>query len=84
MDHGPGARHTNARIVATALRAATRGLGPEPSATHYGFTPLKPTPMQLDGELLELKPGIPVAVDIAPKELGSSLRAPSHVEREDD
>jgi diacylglycerol kinase (ATP) len=59
------------RIVATALRAATGGLGPQPSATHYGFTPLKPTPLQLDGELLELKPGIPVAVDIAHKALAT-------------
>jgi diacylglycerol kinase (ATP) len=53
------------RVIAFAIKAATRGLGPQPTATHYGFTPLKPTPLQLDGELLELHPGTPVSVDIA-------------------
>jgi diacylglycerol kinase (ATP) len=59
------------RILAVAWRAATRGLGPQPTATHYGFTPVKPTPLQLDGEILELDPGTPVAVDIAPKALAT-------------
>lgn len=57
------------RVLSTAVKAATRGLGPQPTAAHYGFTPLKPTPLQLDGELLALEPGIAVCVDIAPQVL---------------
>ncbi len=53
------------RVLATALRAATRGLGPQPSTTHYAFTALAPMPLQLDGELVELDAGTPVSVDIA-------------------
>lgn len=59
------------RVLATAVRAATRGLGPQPSATHYGFTPLVPMPLQLDGELVELDADVPVAVDIAPLALAT-------------
>jgi diacylglycerol kinase family enzyme len=32
------------RILGVAIRAATRGLGPQPTAEHYAFTTLKPTP----------------------------------------
>jgi diacylglycerol kinase family enzyme len=53
------------RVLATALRAATRGLGPQPSTTHYAFTALAPMPLQLDGELVELDAGTLVTVDIA-------------------
>jgi diacylglycerol kinase family enzyme len=59
------------RVLATALRAATRGLGPQPSATHYAFTTLAPMPLQLDGELVELDADTPVAVDIAPRALAT-------------
>ncbi len=59
------------RVLATALRAATRGLGPQPSVTHYAFTTLAPMPLQLDGELVELDAGTPVAVDIAPGALAT-------------
>lgn len=58
-------------VLATVIRAATRGLGPQPSVTHYAFTPLVPMPLQLDGELVELDADIPVAVDIAPKALAT-------------
>lgn len=61
------------RVLATAVRAATRGLGPQPSATHYAFTPLAPMPLQLDGELVELAPDTPVSVDIAPRALATVL-----------
>jgi diacylglycerol kinase (ATP) len=54
------------RVLATAVRAATRGLGPQPSATHYAFTTLAPMPLQLDGELIELEADTAVTVDIAP------------------
>ena len=59
------------RILAVAIKAAVRGLGPQPTATHYGFVTLKPTPLQLDGELLTLDAGTPVQVDIAPKALAT-------------
>jgi diacylglycerol kinase (ATP) len=59
------------RVLATVVRAATRGLGPQPSATHYGFTPLVPMPLQLDGELVELDADTPIAVDIAPLALAT-------------
>ncbi len=57
------------RLLGVAFRAATRGLGPQPKATHYAFTTLKPTPLQMDGELVELEPQTPVRVDIAPQAL---------------
>jgi diacylglycerol kinase family enzyme len=59
------------RVLGTAVRALTRGLGPQPSATHYAFTTLAPMPLQLDGELLELDADTPVAVDIAPAALAT-------------
>ena len=59
------------RVLATAIRAATRGLGPQPSATHYGFTTLAPMPLQLDGELVDLDADTAVAVDIAPRALAT-------------
>jgi diacylglycerol kinase family enzyme len=59
------------RILAMAIRAATRGLGPQPTATHYSFVTLTPTPLQLDGELLTLDPGTPVHIAIAPAALAT-------------
>jgi diacylglycerol kinase (ATP) len=59
------------RIVAVAIKAATRGLGPQPTAEHYAFSPLKPMPLQLDGELMNLEPGTPVRIDIAPHALAT-------------
>ena len=59
------------RVLATAVRAATRGLGRQPGATHYSFTTLAPMPLQLDGELLELHADTRVAVDIAPRALAT-------------
>jgi diacylglycerol kinase family enzyme len=61
------------RVLATAIRAATRGLGPQPSATHFAFTTLAPMPLQLDGKLVELDADTPVAVDIAPRALATIL-----------
>ncbi len=42
----PGARswHRGWRVLGVARKAAIGGLGPQPTATHYGFTTLKPTP----------------------------------------
>lgn len=59
------------RVLATAVRAAVRGLGPQPTARHYAFTTVKPIPLQVDGELLALEPGTPVRVDIAPAALAT-------------
>lgn len=65
-------RHTAKwRVLAVALKAATRGLGPQPTASHYAFTTLKAAPLQLDGELLTLDAGTPVRVDIAPAALAT-------------
>jgi diacylglycerol kinase (ATP) len=59
------------RILGVALRAATRGLGPQPTAEHYAFTTLNPIPLQLDGELLTLDASTPVRIDIAPRALAT-------------
>ncbi len=59
------------RVLGVALQAATRGLGPQPTATHYGFTTLKPTPLQLDGEVLALDAHTQVNVDIAAQALAT-------------
>jgi diacylglycerol kinase (ATP) len=59
------------RILGVALRAATRGLGPQPTAQRYAFTTLKPIPLQLDGELLTLDAATPVRIDIAPRALAT-------------
>jgi len=59
------------RVLGTAFRAATRGLGPQPSTTHYAFTALVPMPLQLDGELVELDADTRVTVDIAPRALAT-------------
>ena len=53
------------RVLAVALKAATRGLGPQPSARHYRFTTVKPIPMQLDGEVIAVEAATSVSVDIA-------------------
>jgi diacylglycerol kinase (ATP) len=59
------------QVLWVAFKAVTRGLGPQPTAGHYAFTTLTPTPLQLDGEVLALDAGTPVRVDIAPKALAT-------------
>jgi diacylglycerol kinase (ATP) len=59
------------RVLVTAVKAATRGLGPQPNTTHYAFTTLAPMPLQLDGELMELDANTLVTVDIAPSALAT-------------
>lgn len=59
------------RVLATAVRAAVRGLGEQPSTRHYAFTTVKPMPLQVDGELVELEPNTSVRVDIAPAALAT-------------
>ena len=57
--------HSKLRVLLTALRSATVGLGPQPHATHHELTIRSPMPLQLDGELVELDVDTHVAVDIA-------------------
>jgi diacylglycerol kinase (ATP) len=45
------------QVLATALRAATRGLGPQPSTRRYEFRALRAMQMQIDGEIVELAAG---------------------------
>jgi diacylglycerol kinase family enzyme len=60
-------RHTAKwRVLAFALRAAVRGLGPQPTVRHYRFRTVDPMPVQIDGEVSELEPGVTVTVEIAP------------------
>ena len=54
------------RMLATAVRAAVRGLGPQPTAHRCTFTTTVPTPLQLDGEVVELGADRHVVVEIAP------------------
>jgi diacylglycerol kinase (ATP) len=59
------------RVLGVALKAATRGLGPQPTARHYRFTTLKPIPLQLDGELITAEAATSVSVDIAESALAT-------------
>ena len=61
------------RILGTALKASVRGLGPQPSATEYAFTTIGATPIQVDGEVMELHANTHVRIDIAPKALRTVL-----------
>lgn len=61
------------RILATALRAASRGLGPQPSVREYEFTTVKPMPLQIDGEVMDLPAGAGVRVEIAAQALRTLL-----------
>jgi diacylglycerol kinase family enzyme len=54
------------RVLATAVRAAVRGLGTQPSVREYAFRTVDPMPLQVDGEVLDLSAGARVRVDIAP------------------
>jgi diacylglycerol kinase (ATP) len=57
------------RVVLTALRAATRGLGPQPSVKEFRFRTVDPTPLQVDGEVIEVAAGTDVTVDLIPAAL---------------
>src|SRR5690606_34527661 len=51
------------------IRAVFKGLPPSFTTTKYSFTTLKPIPMQIDGEVSELKKGSKVTVTIVPEAL---------------
>jgi len=63
-------RHTAKwRVLATAVRAALRGLGPQPTAREYRFTTVDPMPVQIDGEVSEFDREVSVTVQIVPSAL---------------
>lgn len=57
------------RVLLTALRAATHGLGDQPSVSSYAFTTLKPIPYQIDGEVKSVKAHTRVTIESAPAAL---------------
>jgi diacylglycerol kinase (ATP) len=67
-------RHTAKwRILATALKASTTGLGKQPSVRTYAFTTVTPLPLQVDGEVVELPADTAVRVEITPDALPTLL-----------
>ena len=65
-------RHTAKwRVIATAIRAALRGLGPQPTAREYRFRTKDPMPVQVDGEVADLERGVSVTVEIVPGALNA-------------
>jgi diacylglycerol kinase family enzyme len=67
-------RHTAKwRILATAIKASTTGLGKQPSVRSYSFTTVTPLPLQIDGEVIDLSTGTSVRVDILTKALQTVL-----------
>jgi len=68
-------RHTAKkwRLLGTALRAAGRGLGPQPSVREYHFTNVSRMPIQVDGEVMDLGAGAKVRIDIAHRVLRTVL-----------
>jgi diacylglycerol kinase family enzyme len=54
------------RILLTALRAATKGLGDQPSVGSYWFTTLKPLSYQIDGEVKSVDANTLVRIECVP------------------
>jgi diacylglycerol kinase (ATP) len=59
------------KLLMIAIRAAVRGLGEQPTEKRFGFTTTSPSPVQLDGEVLELEADRHVVVEIAPRALAT-------------
>ncbi|TKV29138.1 diacylglycerol kinase [Arthrobacter sp. NamB2] len=57
------------RILLTALRATTKGLGDQPSYTQYRFSTLKPMPYQIDGEVKSVEAATDITIDSVPRAL---------------
>ncbi|MEX5234849.1 diacylglycerol kinase family protein [Kocuria arenosa] len=57
------------KVLLKAARAATTGLGDQPSVARYEFTALKPMPYQLDGEVRSVPANTTVRVESAPSAL---------------
>ncbi|WP_028267252.1 diacylglycerol/lipid kinase family protein [Arthrobacter sp. MA-N2] len=59
------------RVLWATLRAATQGLGEQPSVSSYSFTTLKPLSYQIDGEVKSVDANIAVRVECAPAALST-------------
>lgn len=59
------------QVLLTALRAATQGLGDQPSVSSYGFTTLKPIPYQVDGEVKSVDANTRVTIESVPAALAT-------------
>ncbi|UKA64601.1 diacylglycerol/lipid kinase family protein [Arthrobacter sp. FW306-04-A] len=59
------------RVLLTALRAATTGLGGQPSVSSYSFTTLKPLAYQIDGEVKSVDANMLVRIECAPAALST-------------
>ncbi|MDI2033689.1 diacylglycerol/lipid kinase family protein [Paenarthrobacter nitroguajacolicus] len=59
------------RVLLTALKATTQGLGDQPSVSSYEFTTLKPLPYQMDGEVKSVEANVKVRVECAPGALAT-------------
>ena len=57
------------RILLTALRATTKGLGDQPSYTQYRFSTLDPMPYQIDGEVRSVETSTDITIDSIPRAL---------------
>lgn len=57
------------KILLTALRASTKGLGDQPSYSTYRFSTLKPLPYQIDGEVKDVEVGTNITIDSVPRAL---------------
>ena len=57
------------KVLLKAARAATTGLGDQPSVARYEFIALKPMPYQLDGEVRSVPAHTQVRVESAPSAL---------------
>ncbi len=59
------------RVLLTALRATTQGLGDQPSYSHYQFSTLKPLPYQIDGEVKSVDADTDITIDTVPHALAT-------------
>jgi diacylglycerol kinase family enzyme len=59
------------RVLLTALRAATKGLGDQPSVSSYSFTTIGPLAYQIDGEVKSVDANMPVRIECAPAALST-------------
>ncbi|TLM83464.1 diacylglycerol kinase family protein [Pseudarthrobacter sp. NamE5] len=59
------------RVLLTALKSATQGLGDQPSVSSYEFTTLKPIPYQIDGEVNSVEANTRVTIECAPAALAT-------------
>lgn len=57
------------RVLQTAVRAATKGLGDQPSTDSYEFSTLKPIPYQIDGEVRSAEANTVIRVRSVPRAL---------------